>query len=171
MGLPKISAGLESVAFKTPLGYFELWADSEKLRYAGFAKTRPSSREKEQGRANPVLKLAQKELEAYFRGELREFTAPYSLEGTPFRVKVWNELARIPFGEVISYQELACRIGQPKACRAVGQANHHNPLAIIVPCHRVIGKQGQLVGYGSGLDKKSWLLALEKNGYQGEVLS
>ena len=105
------------------------------------------------------------EFAAAFRKTLGRAALPafsYRLEGTAFRQKVWQELAGIPYGATISYQELAHRAGNPKACRAVGQANHFNPTAIIVPCHRVIGKNGQRVGYGVGLDKKSWLLDWEK---------
>ena len=83
------------------------------------------------------------------------------LRGTDFQVKVWNELLNIPFGKTISYEELAIRVGNIKSIRAVGLANGQNPLAIVVPCHRVIGKNGELVGYGGGLDKKIWLLQHE----------
>ena len=110
---------------------------------------------------HPVLTQAAEEFMAYFAGTLQYFTVPYIFASIPFRKRVWTELARIPYGQTISYQALAERIGNPKACRAVGQANHHNPLTIIIPCHRVIGKNGDLVGYGSGLTKKEWLLDWE----------
>lgn len=112
-------------------------------------------------RETPVLREAGRQLEAYFAGKLREFDLPLHLEGSPFRMKVWKELQRIPYGQAISYGELARRIGQPTAARAVGGANHNNPIAIIVPCHRVIAADGTIGGYGGGLDCKQHLLALE----------
>jgi methylated-DNA-[protein]-cysteine S-methyltransferase len=101
------------------------------------------------------------QLAAYFAGQLRDFDVPLAPEGTEFQKKVWRELCRIPFGETISYSELARRIGQPTASRAVGLANGRNPIAIIVPCHRVIGADGSLTGYGGGIDRKKWLLGHE----------
>jgi len=103
-----------------------------------------------------------KQLAAYFAGDRREFDLPLAPRGTEFQVKVWRELCRIPYGETISYGELARRIGQPAASRAVGLANGRNPIGIIVPCHRVIGADGTLTGYGGGLDRKKWLLEHEK---------
>jgi len=101
------------------------------------------------------------ELKAYFAGKLREFTVPFKPKGTDFRKRVWTALMTIPYGQTISYKELAVRIGQPNASRAVGGANNHNPISIIVPCHRVIGANGALVGYGGGLDIKEFLLKHE----------
>jgi methylated-DNA-[protein]-cysteine S-methyltransferase len=102
-------------------------------------------------------------IEAYFRGELTAIDAiEVKLEGTPFQKRVWAELRRIPAGTTISYKELAARIGRPAATRAVGLANGANPIAIVVPCHRVIGANGALTGYGGGLDRKRWLLAHER---------
>lgn len=112
-------------------------------------------------RETPVLRETKKQLQAYFSGGLREFDVPIRLEGTPFRLKVWQALQQIPYGQVISYGELARRIGQPAACRAVGGANHHNPIAIIVPCHRVIAADGTIGGYGGGIELKRKLLKLE----------
>lgn len=104
-----------------------------------------------------------RQLDAYFSGKLRDFDLPLDLQGTPFQVKVWKALLTIPFGETVSYGEQARRIGQPNASRAVGLANGRNPVSIIVPCHRVIGKNGTLTGYGGGLERKRFLLDLEKN--------
>lgn len=112
-------------------------------------------------RETPVLRETKKQLQAYFNGSLREFDVPIRLEGTPFRLKVWQALQQIPYGQTISYGELARRIDQPAACRAVGGANHHNPIAIIVPCHRVIAADGTIGGYGGGLPLKRALLQLE----------
>lgn len=102
------------------------------------------------------------QLEAYFAGELRQFDLRLEPAGTPFQQRVWGALREIPYGETVSYSELARRIGRPSAVRAVGAANARNPLAIVIPCHRVIGSDGRLVGYGGGLPAKSALLALER---------
>jgi methylated-DNA-[protein]-cysteine S-methyltransferase len=102
------------------------------------------------------------QLDAYFAGELLEFDVALDLEGTDFQRRVWAGLCDIPYGETISYGELAGRVGNPKASRAVGLANGRNPVAIIVPCHRVIGADGSLTGYGGGLDRKVWLLDHER---------
>ena len=102
------------------------------------------------------------QLKAYFKGTLRDFSLPLDLQGTPFQLKVWEALQKIPYGQTISYSELARRIGKPKAVRAVGGANGKNPIPLVVPCHRVIGSDGSLTGYGSGIHIKSMLLELEK---------
>ena len=115
-----------------------------------------------QGNAeNPLLREAEQQLRAYFSGDLRQFQLPFDLQGTPFQLRVWNELLRIPFGETRSYAQLAESVGSAKAVRAVGAANGANPAAIVVPCHRVIGSSGKLVGYGGGLPLKRRLLELE----------
>jgi methylated-DNA-[protein]-cysteine S-methyltransferase len=101
------------------------------------------------------------QLDRYFAGELTDFDLPLRLSGTPFQRSVWAELVAIPYGTTISYRELASKIGNPRAVRAVGGANGRNPVSIIVPCHRVIGADGDLVGYGGGLDCKRWLLSHE----------
>ena len=101
------------------------------------------------------------QLDAYFAGELDAFDVPMALHGTEFQLRVWDQLTKIPFGETISYSELARRLGDPKLVRAVGTANGRNPISIIVPCHRVIGADGSLVGYGGGLERKQWLLEHE----------
>jgi methylated-DNA-[protein]-cysteine S-methyltransferase len=102
------------------------------------------------------------QLKAYFAGELRAFEVPITLAGTEFQRRVWTELQRIPYGETTTYGELAERLGQPTAARAVGLANGKNPISIIVPCHRVIGSTGNLTGYGGGLPRKRYLLAFER---------
>ena len=109
-----------------------------------------------------VLKPIRKELDQYFAGRLTQFSTPVAFRGTPFQNTVWQELQRIPYGETISYLELAKRIKNPKAVRAVGLANGANPIAIVVPCHRVIGANGSLTGFGGGLPTKRALLELEK---------
>ncbi|WPO70315.1 methylated-DNA--[protein]-cysteine S-methyltransferase [Streptomyces sp. KN37] len=104
------------------------------------------------------------QLEAYFAGELKEFDLPLRLDGTPFQRMVWDELLRIPYGEVRTYGELAEILGKPGASRAVGLANGKNPISVIVPCHRVVGANGNLTGYGGGLDRKQRLLVFEGGG-------
>jgi methylated-DNA-[protein]-cysteine S-methyltransferase len=102
-----------------------------------------------------------RQLNEYFAGVRREFDLPLHFEGTTFQRRVWNELTQIPYGETWSYGQLASRIGNPGASRAVGLANGRNPISILVPCHRVIGADGSLTGYGGGLERKRWLLAHE----------
>ncbi|WEG12159.1 methylated-DNA--[protein]-cysteine S-methyltransferase [Pullulanibacillus sp. KACC 23026] len=104
-----------------------------------------------------------RQLEAYFQGQLTAFDLPIVLKGSPFQIKVWKALQMIPYGETRTYKDIAAIIGNPKSVRAVGGANNKNPIPIIIPCHRVIGSNGALVGYGGGLDKKEYLLAIENN--------
>ena len=109
-----------------------------------------------------VFKDAREQLKAYFAGKLQHFELELAGQGSSFQRSVWKALCKIPFGETESYGGLACRIGNPNASRAVGLANGKNPIGIIVPCHRVIGKNGTLTGYGGGLERKQWLLAHER---------
>jgi len=111
--------------------------------------------------AGPVLREAARQLDAYFRGRLLRFELPLEPGGTPFQQAVWSALQEIPHGEIVTYGELARQIGRPRAVRAVGAANSRNPIAIVIPCHRVVGHDGRLTGYGGGLDVKAALLALE----------
>jgi methylated-DNA-[protein]-cysteine S-methyltransferase len=109
-------------------------------------------------RDDAVFGAVIEQLEAYFNGDLLAFDLPVRLAGTEFQQRVWSGLQEIPFGVTMSYGELAAKVGNAKACRAVGLANGRNPVAIVVPCHRVIGANGTLTGYGGGLDRKQWLL-------------
>lgn len=111
----------------------------------------------------PLITSAKTQLEEYFRDERKIFDLPLSPSGTPFQQKVWNALRTIPYGETRSYKEIALQIQNPKGCRAVGMANNRNPIMIVIPCHRVIGSNGSLVGYAGGLNVKEWLLEHEKN--------
>ena len=113
------------------------------------------------GAPTPLLAEAIRQLTAYFEGALRDFDLPLAPVGTPFQRAVWDELRRIPYGQTRSYGEIARRLGIPQASRAIGMANHKNPISIVIPCHRVIGGNGQLVGYASGLDIQRGLLSLE----------
>ncbi|WP_195940053.1 methylated-DNA--[protein]-cysteine S-methyltransferase [Romboutsia sp. 1001713B170131_170501_G6] len=111
----------------------------------------------------PLIKETAKQLQEYLLGHRIEFDVPLSLKGTEFQKRVWNELKDVPYGKTYSYKELAQKIGKPTAARAVGMANNKNPILIIIPCHRVIGADGSLVGYAAGLDIKKQLLDMEKN--------
>ena len=110
-----------------------------------------------------IINKCKSQLEEYFNGQRKKFDLEIKfVNGTEFQKNVWNELCKINYGDTVSYKEIAERIGNPKACRAVGGANNKNPIAIIVPCHRVIGKNGTMVGYANGIDNKAFLLSLEK---------
>jgi len=121
--------------------------------------TTPDGYEKKE---TPLIKKAALQFGEYFEGKRKSFNLPLTMQGTDFQIKVWNALKKIPYGKTISYGKLAAMIGNPKACRAVGMANNRNPIAIIIPCHRVIGNDGSLTGYGGGLELKRQLLELEK---------
>ncbi|MGH9076417.1 MAG: methylated-DNA--[protein]-cysteine S-methyltransferase [Acidimicrobiales bacterium] len=122
--------------------------------------------------ASPVLAEAAAQLDAYFAGRLTRFDLPLRLVGTEFQRAVWAALAQIPYGATQSYAEVATTVGNPRACRAVGLANGANPVAIVIPCHRVVGAGGGLGGYGGGVDRKAWLLDLEqRTGGRGEEVS
>ncbi len=113
--------------------------------------------------SNILLCEAKKQLTEYFEGKRKVFDLPLNPAGTEFQQNVWNALKEIPYGETRSYKQIAERIGKPAACRAVGMANNKNPIMIVVPCHRVIGSNGNLTGYAFGTDMKNWLLQLEKS--------
>ena len=148
----------------SPVGPLLLAGDSAALHVLAFgAGMRP--REIDAGwkpDTKGVLKDIRRELDQYFAGRLKKFSTGLAFNGTAFQNQVWQELTRIPYGETISYLELAKRIDNPKAVRAVGMANGANPIAIIVPCHRVIGSNGSLTGFGGGLPTKRALLDLER---------
>ena len=147
----------------TPIGPLLLVADEQGLRHVDFPCQDQAARIQADWRqSRRHLGAVIEQLEAYFAGELHAFDLALAARGTDFRKGVWNELERIPYGETISYGELARRVGDPSACRAVGAANGANPLPIIVPCHRVIGSNGKLTGFGDGLPTKQWLLAHER---------
>jgi methylated-DNA-[protein]-cysteine S-methyltransferase len=147
----------------SPVGPLLLVADDAGLRKIFFENERDRCRlDSSWQEDSKFFKSAISQLRAYFAGELQEFDLPLAPEGTPFQLKVWRHLCEIPYGETISYGELARRIGNPNASRAVGLANGSNPIPIVIPCHRVIGSNGKLTGYGGGLPVKEKLLALER---------
>ena len=152
---------------ETPLGTVTLVAGDRAVEELRLPGTAPDETVPE--RRTPLLCRAEKELQEYFRGERRVFDLPVAPAGTPFQQRVWQELRRIPYGHTASYGEIARRIGLPKGPRAIGQANHRNPIPILIPCHRVIAAHGGLGGYGGGLDIKIRLL--EHEGVRLEVLS
>ncbi|MDT8902864.1 methylated-DNA--[protein]-cysteine S-methyltransferase [Anaeroselena agilis] len=143
----------------TPIGPLAVTADPAGIIAVRFA---PAAGPPDPA-APPCLLQALDELAAYFAGRLTSFTVPLRPSGTPFQRAVWAELTAIPYGAAISYRDLAAAVGNPAAVRAVGAANGRNPLPILIPCHRVIGADGSLTGYGGGLEKKRWLLDHERN--------
>ena len=148
--------------FDTPLG--EMWTTvDEKGRVSGLGFTRGGIESFDwQSIQDPKrCEEVERQLGEYFEGSRREFELPLGFQGTPFQEKVWRELCVIPYGKTISYADLAKRIGNPKAIRAVGRANGLNPIAVVVPCHRVIGSDGTLTGYYYGVELKRSLLELE----------
>jgi methylated-DNA-[protein]-cysteine S-methyltransferase len=148
---------------ESPVGTLLLAGDSDGLHQVLFSTDGRPARPGPAWEENPsALDQVVRQLKAYFAGELENFDLSLSPRGTPFQQKVWSELQKIPYGKTISYGELARRIGNPKASRAVGLANGSNPISIVIPCHRVIGSNGKLTGYGGGLPIKEKLLALEK---------
>ena len=147
---------------ESPAGPLVIAADETGLRHIEFHKNRhPADREDWRGGDNNILHAVEAQLHEYFAGSRIEFDLPLSPQGTPFQLDVWQELGRIPYGATISYAQLAQRVGKPTATRAVGAANGRNPLPIVLPCHRVIGIDGALTGFGGGLPLKEFLLKLE----------
>jgi methylated-DNA-[protein]-cysteine S-methyltransferase len=155
------SSALTHLSYTAPFGELVLVSDGDllvRLLLPNDARTgigEPGS--------DAVLEQTASQLDEYFAGTRRDFTVPLSLKGTEFQLRVWNALCNIDYGNTASYAEIAAAIGNPKAVRAIGGANHSNPVPIIIPCHRVIGADGSLVGYGGGLEVKTFLLNLEGN--------
>jgi len=149
--------------YGSPIGPVEVSGTPEGILSVTFVKTRlPNDRNLPE-----CVKEGIRQLDEYFRGARKTFSLKLLLQGTPFQKIVWQQLNKIPHGKMVSYGDVARAIGKPKAYRAVGNANNKNPIAIIIPCHRVIGSDGKLVGYGSGLWRKEWLLNHEK--WEGKV--
>jgi methylated-DNA-[protein]-cysteine S-methyltransferase len=148
----------------SPVGPLLLAADAQGLRRIDFGDESRAQRVcvSDSG-VDSILEETVRQLQAYFAGKLEMFDLPLVPAGTPFQQTVWRHLCEVPYGQTISYGELASRIGNPKASRAVGLANGSNPIPIVIPCHRVIGSNGKLTGYGGGLPIKEKLLALERH--------
>lgn len=147
-------------AIATPLGTMRVATDGRAILALEF-DTPQASGDALPRPARELVDALRRRLDAYFAGERIAFDLPLAPAGTPFQLGVWDALCGIPYGETVSYAEIARRVGRPSAVRAVGAANGRNPIAILIPCHRVIGANGTLTGYGGGLDRKQALLALE----------
>ena len=144
--------------YETDLGIIGISANNNAITAVFYSKSKINDHLKE----TPLIRECFNQLKEYFQGTRREFTIPIEAEGSEFQKKVWKALLDIPYGQTRTYKEIAIAIGNEKACRAVGMANNRNPISIIIPCHRVIGANGKLVGYGGGLDIKEKLLNIEK---------
>ena len=144
---------------KTPIGVIEIVGDGESITKLDLFEDKTYFENKN---LPQYILNCKKQLLQYFSGKRKTFDLKLKPKGTEFQLKVWNELLKIPYGETVSYSDIAKNIGKPKASRAVGNAVNKNPIFIIIPCHRVIGKSGSLVGFAYGLDKKEYLLNLEK---------
>ena len=142
----------------TPLGLFEFMATEQGIRQAIFCGDKVSADKKYEDKTNDITALCKQQLIEYFAGQRQVFSVPLDPQGTPFQQSVWGCLAKIPFGSVKSYGEIAKMLDKPKASQAVGGANGRNPITLIVPCHRVIGGDGSLTGYAGGIERKLWLL-------------
>ena len=148
---------------ETPVGPVTITATGEAVTQIRFGTTVPEgSAAVPETAATPLLLKAAAQLREYFAGTRRDFSLPLAPAGSPFQQSVWQALQTIPYGETRTYGQIAAQIGRPTACRAVGMANNRNPIAIVVPCHRVVGSTGALVGYAGGLGVKTHLLNLEK---------
>lgn len=139
--------------YKSPIGNLRIVVDENSLVALDFNED-----EKKQSDEHSYIKEVKSQLDEYFKGKRELFDLNIKINGTDFQNKVWNELTKISYGETISYKELATRIGNDKACRAVGNANNKNKISIVIPCHRVVGSNKKLVGYAGGLEKKEWLI-------------
>lgn len=155
-----------SAKHDSPIGVLTLVSNGGAITWLEFEEARYPAPQYKRG-SDAVIEAARRELDAYFNGKLKRFSTPVAPRGTPFQQRVWAALRMIPYGATRTYGEQAASIGSPQACRAVGLANGRNPVSIIVPCHRVIGANGALTGYGGGLERKTFLLELE----QGRGLS
>ena len=150
------------VLMESAIGLLTLVEENGKLREIRFGSQTADLELME----TPLLAKTVKELTEYFSGERKQFTIPLDPRGTPFQLRCWDALLRIPYGETRTYREQAVMIGNPKACRAVGMGNHHNLLPIVIPCHRVIGANGKLTGYAGGLNIKELLLEIERMNFR-----
>ena len=152
---------MDSVFYHSPIGKLRIRANQTGIYSIEFMDEPGSANHSPNQSSNPHLKSAIRELDLYFAGKLNAFKTPTAATGTPFQESVWSELQKLSAGSTIHYGAIAERIGNPKASRAVGLANNRNPLPILVPCHRVVGKSGSLVGYAGELWRKEWLLKHE----------
>jgi methylated-DNA-[protein]-cysteine S-methyltransferase len=157
-----MTAAVRYTLFDSPIGELLLSGDGETLSGLYFPDgSKALVPRAEWTRDDGAFQDSRRQLTAYFAGELTSFDLPLAPRGTPFQLRVWEALQQIPYGATTTYGKVATLLGDPKATRAVGLANGSNPIAIIIPCHRVIGADGRLTGYGGGMQRKHWLLARE----------
>ena len=150
---------MNNCLYNSPIGVLKISEDNGKI-----IGLYPNQKEKGgQEQHSELLKEACRQLDEYFQGKRKQFDLPINYKGTPFQEKVWRELQNIPYGETRSYEDIAIKIGSPKAVRAVGQANNRNPILLLIPCHRVIQKNGDISGFACGIKTKKYLLDLEKS--------
>ncbi len=142
--------------YASPIGLIEIGSTATGVTSLSFVERRRADFD-----SHPMLDQATRQIAEYFDGRRHAFDLSIDLQGTPFQREVWQQLLKVPFGQIVSYQGIANIIGRPRAARAVGAANGRNPISIIVPCHRVVGSDGSLTGYGGGLWRKEWLLRHE----------
>lgn len=147
---------INTLCFSSPIGYLTVGEENDFITKITFQKS-------ENQNITPLLSEAKKQLTCYFEKKLQSFDLPLLIDGTPFQKSVYNELLKIPYGRTVSYKDIAYGIGNPKAVRAVGNANNKNKIPIIIPCHRVIGSNGKLIGYAGGIAVKEYLINLENS--------
>jgi methylated-DNA-[protein]-cysteine S-methyltransferase len=143
---------------QSPIGWLRTVGTEKNIVELKFSKT-PGKSDRHLPKC---IQTCKKQLQEYFQGRRKKFSLPLELAGTDFQKSVWRELASIPYGQAVSYGDIACRVGNPKSSRAVGGANHVNPIVIVIPCHRVIGSNGHLMGFGGAVWRKQWLLRHER---------
>ena len=154
---------INSYTFKAPIGFIKICEENDKLTSLSLQREKPEAvPSSNSAKHSELLYEAYRQINEYFAGKRKKFELPICCMGTTFQKQVWEELQRIPYGETRSYEDIAIGIGNPKAVRAVGQANNKNRLLIIVPCHRVIHKNGDISGFACGTEVKKYLLDLEK---------
>ncbi|ALS96833.1 methylated-DNA--[protein]-cysteine S-methyltransferase [Lacimicrobium alkaliphilum] len=148
---------MNSTFMQTPIGLLAIRATNDAINSIEFIRQQDAPPVR-----HPLLEQAREQLQEYFAGQRRQFSLPLAPKGTEFQQQVWQALGLIDYAQTACYADIAAKIGRPRAVRAVGAANGRNPLAIVVPCHRIIGKNGTLTGYAGGLERKAWLLRLEQ---------
>lgn len=156
-----LSAEIYRTFFESPIGWLEITAGEDGIHSVLFRGAQPRENERAAPPGHAILRACVAQLAEYFRGARRKFDLPLAPAGTDFQLRVWQALRTIPYGKTASYLDIAHALGDPRAVRAVGRANGQNPIAIIVPCHRVIGRNGRLIGYAGGVWRKQWLLQHE----------
>lgn len=147
--------------FKSPVGWLNITTSDNALMSIEFLKQKPNKKA-ESKNLPAIMKKTKTQLEEFFAGKRKIFDLKLQMEGTDFQKKVWNALRKVPYGKTLSYKDIAEKVGSHKAYRAVGLANNKNPISLVVPCHRIVGSNGKMVGYAAGVAKKAWLLDFEK---------